>query len=467
MTFRSDPARTRRRIDRLGEYFDREVLARDSVVCSSLAGCRRSALFGRDERRRDGVEFAAGQLPHVGHHYDLVENGVPLRVLIIAMEMGRPDDRVSLERRRLQLAQSAALTMTARNPHMQGVTSALRLAVGRAPGPDRDGELLDLDDDEPVHLFDAYAMTNIRLCSAFASGSTDSRGTAVMSRNCLRHLSETLRILEPTLCIVQGVDVAAGITRIVDSEVRLGPQLVQAVFGGVDTMIASFAHPSARRPLRWGGLTGVPYLEEVVTPEIRQAREVLTASPPGRDAAPAAPSPLPQRSRAGVRQRVSLPMRATTTTGPRPTPTPRRSTVQVAADARSTVAAEIGRRGGVTIEQRVGMRIELKIKSQDGVSRAVRVVSRRSGDWQTSIDVGYSEQGAPDRYWIFVDLAQRPARYYIAPEDWVIGDIRAEHDAYLARNGGRRARTEDSKHHRVQTARVARWADRWDLLGLE
>ena len=89
-------------------------------MCSNLAGCRRSALFGRDDRRRDEVEFAAGQLPHVGHSYDLTENGVALRVLIIAMETGRPDERVTLERRRLQLAQSAALSMTGRNPHMQG-----------------------------------------------------------------------------------------------------------------------------------------------------------------------------------------------------------------------------------------------------------------------------------------------------------------------------------------------------------
>ena len=347
------------------------------------------------------------------------------------------------------------------------MTNALRLAVGRAPGPDRDGELLALDGDAPVHLFDAYAMTNIRLCSAFASGSTDSRGTAVMSRNCLRHLSGTLRILEPTLCIVQGVDVAAGIKPIVRSETALGPHLVRAEFGGVETLLARFAHPSARPPLRWGGLSGVPYLDDVVTPTIQQARELLRAEPPRRDAGPVRANPPSASARASVRQRISLPMRATSGAAPSTTPTARRSTVQVAADARALVASEIERRGGTAVELRVGMRVELKIKAPDGAARAVRVVSRRNGDWQTSIDVGYSGHGAPDRYWVFVDLADRRTRYHIAPEDWVVEDIRAEHDAYLARNGGRRARTEDSKHHRVQTSRVARWADRWDLLGLE
>jgi hypothetical protein len=53
--------------------------------------------------------------------------------------------------------------------------NALRAAVGRTPAADRAGELLDLAGrDDPVHLFDAYAMTNLRLCSAFRAGSTES-----------------------------------------------------------------------------------------------------------------------------------------------------------------------------------------------------------------------------------------------------------------------------------------------------
>ena len=467
MTFRNDPEKTQNRVERLGEYFGREVLSGDSVVCSHLAGCQRSALFGPGDRRRHGTEFAAGQLPHVGHHYDLTENGLALRVLIIAMETGRPDEGVTLERRRLQLAQSAALPMTVRNPHMQGVTSALRLALGREPGADRDGELLELESDVPVHVFDAYAMTNIRLCSAFASGSTDSRGTTVMSRNCLRHLSVTLRVLEPTLCIVQGAEVATAIKPILTSQIDLGPHLMRAEVGGVDTLLARFAHPSARPPLRWGGLNGVPYLEEVVTPTILRARELLQADSPSRVAEPPRSTPPSAFPPAAPRRRVSLPMRIRDRTEPSTTPAGRRSTVQVAADARAIVASEIGRRGGMSSELRVGMRVELQVKVSPGAHRTVRVVSRRSGDWQTSIDIGYSGHSAQDGYWIFVDLADRPVRFYIAPEDWVVQDVRAEHDAYLARNGGRRLRTEDSKHHRIQTSRVAQWEGRWDLLGLD
>ena len=67
----------------------------------------------------------------------------------------------------------------------------------------RIGELIELPaESEPVHLFDCYAMANIRLCSATLAGTSTSKGTAVMSRNCLRHLAATIAILAPTVVIL-------------------------------------------------------------------------------------------------------------------------------------------------------------------------------------------------------------------------------------------------------------------------
>lgn len=467
MSFASDPATTRSRIELLQEYMTDEVLGADGVVCWSLDGCMRSALFDRAGSRRPGVEFAGGQLLHVGHHYDLTDGGRALRVLVIAMETDRPDDKVGLERRRVQLAQSAALAMTGRNPHMQGVTNALRLAVGRVPGADRAGEMLDLvGDDHPAHLFDAFAMTNIRLCSAFATGTTDSRGTSVMSKNCLRHLVATLEILEPTLCIVQGVDVAADLQPIIGRRSELGPNLARVTFGGIDTLLAMFAHPSARPPLRWGGLTGVPYLYDTVVPAIGAARTEMIgaagAAPP-EPRVVAAPSGMRP---AGVRRGISLPQlregksRSTLIPG-----SEARTTHQVAADARALVVREVVRRGGTAREVRVGARTELRVMSPAG-AREARVISRRAGDWQTSIREGETAAISGSRFWVFVDLAHGPPSYFVAPERWVVDDIRTEHEEYLARNGGRRAQTKDSIHHRIQTSRVQRWKGRWDLLGL-
>jgi hypothetical protein len=468
MSFTSDPATTRSRIELLQEYMTGEVLGPDGVVCWSLDGCKRSALFDRVGAPRPGVEFAGGQLLHVGHHYDLTEGGRALRILVIAMETGRPDGGVGLERRRVQVAQSAALAMTARNPHMQGVTNALRLAVGRVPGADGAGEMLDLaGDDQSVHLFDAFAMTNIRLCSAFATGTTDSRGTSVMSKNCLRHLVATLEILEPTLCIVQGVDVATDLQPVIGRRSELGPNLAQVTLGGIDTLLATFAHPSARPPLRWGGLTGVPYLYDTLGPAIGAARAAMSGAAGVAPPEPPLARPPSDMRPAGVRREFSLP-RLREAAGSRSTPIPgsgARSTHQVAADARALVVREVVRRGGTAREVRVGARTELRVMSPAG-AREVRVISRRAGDWQTSIREGDTSIVSGSRFWVFVDLAQGTPSYYIAPEGWVVDDIHTEHEEYLARNGGRRAQTEGSTHHRIQTSRVQQWKGRWNLLGL-
>ena len=467
MSFTSDPATTSSRIELLQEYMTGEVLGHDGVVCWSLDGCERSALLDRAGNRRRDVEFAGGQLLHVGHHYDLGEGGRALRILVIAMETGRPDEGVGLVHRRVQVAQSADQAMTARNPHMQGVTNALRLAIGRVPGADRAGEMLDLaGDDDPVHLFDAFAMTNIRLCSAFATGTTDSRGTRVMSKNCLRHLVATLEILEPTLCIVQGVDVATDLEPIIGRRWELAPNLAQVTLGGIDTLLATFAHPSARAPLRWGGLSGVPYLYDTVGPAIGVARAAMSGAEGVAPPEPPLARPPSDMRPAGVRPAFRLPRLREAES--RSTPIPgsgARSTHQVAADARTLVVREVVRRGGTAREVRVGARTELRVTSPAG-PREVRVISRRAGDWQTSIREGDTSTVSGTRFWVFVDLAQGMPSYYVAPESWVVDDIHTEHAEYLARNGGRRAQTEDSTHHRIQTSRVQQWKGRWNLLGL-
>jgi hypothetical protein len=45
-------------------------------------------------------------------------------------------------------------------------------------------------------------------------------------------------------------------------------------------------------------------------------------------------------------------------------------------------------------------------------------------------------------------------------------DIDADHQAYLARHGGRRAVNQESDHHAIRLERVALWESRWDLLGV-
>jgi hypothetical protein len=140
------------------------------------------------------------------------------------------------------------------------------------------------------------------------------------------------------------------------------------------------------------------------------------------------------------------------------------TTREVAAHARRLVAEEIRRRGGRVVDYRVGQRTELRAHTRTGRVLELRVLSRRAGDWQTSIRNGDLTATTDDRYWLLVDLTQPTPGFYIVPEDWMVHDIRREHDEYLARHGGRRARTMDSLHHRIQTGRVREWRERWDLI---
>ncbi|MFD1148048.1 hypothetical protein [Saccharothrix hoggarensis] len=249
-----------------------QVLGESGFCCTREAACRASAL------RRQGTSFWRGQLSHVGHHYDVVEDGLPWRVLLLGMETGRDRELVTLAERRLEQQPVIAGDPRSRKPHMKGTASALRLAFGRTPGPDRHGELLDLaNTPQPVHVMDAYALVNVRLCSAVATGTTASRGTAVMTANCLPHLAATVRILEPTLCILQSRPSRVGIDPLVTRARTLVPNLEHVHLAGVPVYLASFGHPHQMGPhssLNWGRSFSTPYLDDVVAPAIRAARDL-------------------------------------------------------------------------------------------------------------------------------------------------------------------------------------------------
>ncbi|MET7749024.1 hypothetical protein [Micromonospora sp. NPDC005367] len=276
----SDTLVTAGRVERLRQYMGAQVLGSSGdCICRKLGSCRRSVLFDRHGAPRPEVSYGAGQLSHVGRHYDLTLDGMPSRVLVIAMDTVRLREHVTLEQRHAEVMDSADLPFTRRNPHMQGTTSALRLAVGREPADDREGEQLRLSGArQPAHLFDAYAMANLRLCSATADGER-SLSSATMSRNCLPHLAATIKILEPTLCIVQGVQVNKVLTELISRRRQVAPHLQQARIAGVDTLVAAFTNPSARGNYRWGRLTGVPYLYETVAPALRVAHQLVVGAP--------------------------------------------------------------------------------------------------------------------------------------------------------------------------------------------
>ncbi len=229
--------------------------------------------------QKQPVDFAAGQLSHLGRFYDIEEDAIPLRILVIGMETGRTDQEVSLQMRRRQVLESAALTPKARNPHMIGVTHALRTLHGHHTGQDPAGELLQFEGRaHPEHIFDAYAMANVRLCTSVKEGTTQSRPTRVMTESCVRHLEATIRILEPTVCVVQSMRIPKAIAPIVASRKQVAPHLAEVEIGGVQTLMAEFSHPTAYAELNWGRWTNMPYLDNTVVPTLRQARTHLGLS---------------------------------------------------------------------------------------------------------------------------------------------------------------------------------------------
>jgi hypothetical protein len=111
----------------------------------------------------------------------------------------------------------------------------------------------------------------------------------------------------------------------------------------------------------------------------------------------------------------------------------------------------------------------LRVRLPQGGLLHVYVKTRATGTWQTDVEKGTPTPEYPDddRFWLFVDLTQKPTAYYVAPEWWVENDIHEAWQADLARFGGSRPRTPTSKHHGIREQRISQWRERWDLLGLD
>jgi hypothetical protein len=279
---RSEPARTQQRIADLEEYMGLNVTGADGFCCSHESSCRASALINRSTgKQKPNVSFWRGQLSHVGHHYDVSENGNPWRVLILGMETGRARENVSLTDRRLEQQPVIRSEPRSRKPHMKGTASALRLAFGRTPGADRIGEMLNFANlNHPVHMMDAYALANVRLCSAVTTGTNSSKGTPMMTQNCSSHLEATVRILEPILIILQSGPAREQLGKVLSEVQRIAPHLEYVTIAGVAAYVASFTHPHQQgnnSVNNWGRSFSTPYLDEVVAPTLHIARSLALA----------------------------------------------------------------------------------------------------------------------------------------------------------------------------------------------
>ncbi len=264
---RSFPERTRERIRLLEEYVRAELLWADgSFVCGSFTECRAS---------REGFPFHKGQMNHVGRHYDLEVDGRAMRMAVLGQEYGQARDCVDLAGRSEMLVDSARAGFRGRNPHMKGVTSTLRLLLGREPGVDEEGERL-LDG----HIFDGCAQVNYLLCTALdkprsrdAHGGGRGHSSLTMQRNCARHFLRTMEILQPTVIVVHGLALRRWIGNALPLPLPEGEIAEMVEISGRLVDLLTFSHPSAGGHSGWWGTTPrTRYLRKTVAPAIRDFR---------------------------------------------------------------------------------------------------------------------------------------------------------------------------------------------------
>jgi hypothetical protein len=236
------------------------VLGPHGFCCSSAPACRGSVPAGDD--------FYEGQLSYVGRRYEVAAGDRPCRVLIIGMDTGRPDRCVTQVERRKQVEVRMDEPLSRRNPHMRGTTLALRVLF------DVDEDLVEIDGEE-VHVLQAYAMANARLCSAIRGSTTQSRGTNTMTRNCLRHVSTTVNVLEPQVVVLQGTRIRAALAPIITAPQRLSGTLERIRIGHATMLLASLGHPSYPGPKGNWSWPSSPYFLSVVQPTLTEARNII------------------------------------------------------------------------------------------------------------------------------------------------------------------------------------------------
>lgn len=274
MTFKYDTANTTERFSLLRQYLETKVLSDGDFICKHYSACKLS----------HNGPFHEGQLHHLGRYYDIIENGVSLRVVVVGQEYGAADSCISIDARYNQLRKCGhdlrfkkTGTHAGRNPHMKGTTSILRVLFGGNLGTDYESEFLHFEDGTSCHMFDAFSLVNYLLCAAHENGST-SRGKSsrIMKLNCGSHFRPVLEILEPTVIIVQGKGIWSWVRKTFDKLDAIQGELYRGQISGTQSLVASFTHPSTPTlKHNWGITEQTPYLQEVVLPTIKQMRSLL------------------------------------------------------------------------------------------------------------------------------------------------------------------------------------------------
>ena len=287
---------------RLEKYFSEKVMGpgpNSQFCCEHEDACCSSA------ERKKGYSFHPGQLSYVGDGYAAEIGGIPMRILVVPMQVGSCE-RIDMARRHEQVLERILHPGKDGNKHMPGVIQVLQVLMGLDPY----GDVEKIDDGN--HVLKAYAMANSVLCSKLKPGRkrtgrkrsgsptddmlTNCREhkrsgspTGTMLTNCQEHLRQTIVLLKPTIIVSQGIPPKKSLEKIAGSgyehvrdwtsrvKVSGGPAapvtVARVTVGNVQAVWCNLYHPALR------GDYGT-YFDEAGAPALRHARELALEQPP-------------------------------------------------------------------------------------------------------------------------------------------------------------------------------------------
>jgi hypothetical protein len=133
------------------------------------------------------------------------------------------------------------------------------------------------------------------------------------------------------------------------------------------------------------------------------------------------------------------------------------------------VKSKIKERGATDItEHKEGNKRFLTYTGLNGKQYKVFSRAKKAGTWQTSTNYGKQQKPKDNDidFWLFVDIAYDPPKFYPVPYSWISNNIYEVHLEYLEKHGGDRPINKDSSHHAVTLKRIKQWENKWEKMGL-
>ena len=186
--WRFNPERTEQRFNKLKSYYKTHGLSADDFHCQYFSECLSSQKSATQKQYSGGT---ACLMPF----YDVEYNGKEVRVLIIGEETGYMANLKYGTFDNLNIHKKIILNCTnwsRKTNHIKGTLFTLQR----------------LFEVETEYIYASFALSNLLRCAFQTEESINSvsrvKDTPVMRRNCLTYLIDEIKILEPTLIIIQG-----------------------------------------------------------------------------------------------------------------------------------------------------------------------------------------------------------------------------------------------------------------------